>query len=69
MAKSVNDDAHAVRFPASLVGRARALIEPIAADPELGIRIGRMSVTAVLRLAAHEGLKVLETKYANGEKP
>jgi hypothetical protein len=55
-----------VRVDAALWERAATLQDVIAADPEMRVYIGRMSVNAICRVALLEGLKVLERRYLKG---
>ena len=50
-----------LRLPRDVHARAEALVERLAEDPELRA-LGRMSKTAVLRLAVLHGLEVLEQR-------
>jgi hypothetical protein len=51
----------AIRFDPGVLSRAEALVAFIAADPELGA-VGRITKSAVLRLALRLGLKQLEQR-------
>jgi hypothetical protein len=50
-----------LRLPRDVHARAAALVQGLAEDPELRA-LGRMSKTAVLRLAVLHGLEVLEQR-------
>jgi hypothetical protein len=50
-----------IRLPRDVHERAAALVSQLAEDPELRA-LGRMSKTAVLRLAVLHGLEVLEQR-------
>jgi hypothetical protein len=50
-----------IRLPRDVHERAAALVQGLAEDPELRA-LGRMSKTAVLRLAVLHGLEVLEQR-------
>lgn len=54
----------ALRLPAELLERAEALVEDVAADPELG-SLGRVTRSTVLRLAVARGLAALERRYGS----
>jgi hypothetical protein len=51
-----------LRLPRDLLRRAEALVPVLAEDPELRA-LGRMTKTAVLRLALVHGLEALEQRY------
>jgi hypothetical protein len=59
-----------IRIPGELLERTDVLGRRILADPETSFLLGRMggkvSRSAVLRLALLEGLKALEARYASG---
>jgi len=63
MAAKFVDEAKAIRHTPHTVRRAAALIGSVREDPKVGPLITRMSVAAVIRLAAVEGLEVLEARY------
>jgi hypothetical protein len=56
-----------LRLPRDVHERAAALVERLAEDPELRA-LGRMSKTAVLRLAVLHGLEVLEQRARDKAK-
>jgi hypothetical protein len=56
-----------LRLPRDVHARAAALVEGLAEDPELRA-LGRMSKTAVLRLAVVHGLDVLEQRARDKAK-
>lgn len=56
-----------IRIPEDLLGRADALQVAIAKDPALRA-MGRITRTAVLRLAILHGLEVLEQQYSQTSK-
>ena len=57
----------AIRVPEELVERADALVEAIAADPELSA-FGRVTRSSVLRLALLRGLATLEEEHPLRER-
>ena len=64
-------DTASMRLPLELVDRAERLLPRLAADPERRLA-GRLSRSAVLRLAMHRGLLLLEAELASpaqGERP
>lgn len=63
----MNDVQLVIRVPSTLAERADALTPILAADPELGA-VGRVTRSAVLRLALARGLASLErsSKRHNG---
>lgn len=63
MSRRFVDTAKSIRVPPELAKRADRLLERMVADPEAHIRMGRASVSAVLRIAIIEGLAALEAKY------
>jgi len=55
-----------VRLPADLMARAEALVPLMEKDPELSA-FGRVSKSAVVRLALHRGLANLEEQYGKSK--
>lgn len=62
------DDAKPLRVPPELFERADALIEAVQRDPEMRAMIGRMSASAILRIALVHGLRALERRYGRAEQ-
>ena len=58
------DRAKAVRMDPALLARCEALMEAVSKDPELRSIMGRLSVSAVVRLAADRGVAELERLFA-----
>jgi hypothetical protein len=56
-----------LRLPREVLARAEALVPILAENPELRA-LGRLSKTAVLRLAVLHGLEVLEQRYRGKAK-
>lgn len=56
-----------VRLPPKLLKRADALAAKLQKDPEVRM-LGRVSRSAVLRLAVLKGLQVLEAEYSSKKK-
>ncbi len=52
-----------IRLPESFVERAERLIEVIGRDPESAALVGRVTRSAVLRLAVEHGLSKLEAEH------
>ncbi len=52
-----------MRVPGDLLQRGDDLVERVAADAELAAVMGRVSRSAILRLALFQGMKVLERRY------
>jgi hypothetical protein len=66
MSEPLEEPAH-LRLPQEVHRRAEALAQILAEDPELRA-LGRMSKTAVLRLAVVHGLEVLEQRARDKAK-
>jgi anti-sigma factor RsiW len=66
MTEPLEEPAH-LRLPREVHTRAEALAQLLAEDPELRA-LGRMSKTAVLRLAVLHGLEVLEQRARDKAK-
>ena len=58
---------HPVKVPTALLGRAEALIDRLTAHPEL-MEWGRVTKTAVVRVALARGLRALEKDLDRREK-
>ncbi len=56
-----------LRLSRDVHARAEAIVQMLAEDPEVRA-LGRMSKTAVLRLAVLHGLEVLEQRYQKKTK-
>ena len=57
-----------VRLPDAVVERVDALVDRLATE-DAGQALGRLSRSAVLRLAIVRGLDVLESEHERGAKP
>ncbi len=61
--RTTSDAMLTMRVPADLLARGDALVPKVAADTDLATTMGRVTRSAVLRLALLEGVKTLERRY------